>query len=90
MTHEPNPAGALIQEPRQARTGAGEASAIAAVRDDLRALHAVVAEFADVNTRIRTLAFWARDRIVDNIEYEYAGTPCARSCAATSAIIRPG
>src|SRR5262249_14127733 len=107
MTHELNPAGALIQEPRQARTGAGEASAIAAVRDDLRALHAVVegtargtgqeffqslvrhlaeaigvpyavvAEFADVNTRIRTLAFWARDRIVDNIEYEYAGTPCA-------------
>src|SRR5262245_13175952 len=107
MTHEPNPAGALIQEPRQARTGAGEASAIAAVRDDLRALHAVVegtargtgqeffqslvrhlaeavdvpyavvAEFADVNTRIRTLAFWARGRIVDNMEYDYAGTPCA-------------
>lgn len=39
--------------------------------------YAVVAELADVNTRIRTLAFWARDRIVDNFEYEYAGTPCA-------------
>src|SRR5262245_57916000 len=39
--------------------------------------YAVVAEFADVNTRIRTLAFWARDRIVDNIEYEYAETTCA-------------
>jgi PAS domain S-box-containing protein len=39
--------------------------------------HAVVAEFADVSTRVRTLAFWARDRIADNIEYDYADTPCA-------------
>ena len=107
MTHEPNAAGSLSQEPRQAPSGAGDASVISAVRDDLRALeaavertargtgleffqslvrhlaeaigvpYAVVAEFADVNTRIRTLAFWARDGIVDNIEYEYAGTPCA-------------
>ena len=42
MTHQPNSAGSLIQEPLQAPTGAGEASAISAVRDDLRALHAVV------------------------------------------------
>jgi PAS domain S-box-containing protein len=39
--------------------------------------HAVVAEFADVSTRVRTLAFWARDRIADNIEYDHADTPCA-------------
>ncbi len=38
--------------------------------------YAVVAEFADVNTRARTVAFWARDRIVDNMEYDLAATPC--------------
>ena len=38
--------------------------------------YAVVAEFADVHTRVRTVAFWARDRIVDNIEYDLAATPC--------------
>jgi PAS domain S-box-containing protein len=38
--------------------------------------YAVVAEFADVNTRARTVAFWARDRIVDNLEYDLAETPC--------------
>jgi formate hydrogenlyase transcriptional activator len=38
--------------------------------------YAVVAEFADVNSRVRTVAFWARDRIVENMEYELAATPC--------------
>ncbi len=38
--------------------------------------YAVVAEFADVNTRVRTVAFWARDQIVDNMEYDLAATPC--------------
>ena len=38
--------------------------------------YAVVAEFANVNTRVRTIAFWARDRIVENIEYDFARTPC--------------
>jgi formate hydrogenlyase transcriptional activator len=38
--------------------------------------YAVVAEFADVHTRVRTVAFWARDRIVDNMEYDLAATPC--------------
>jgi formate hydrogenlyase transcriptional activator len=38
--------------------------------------YAVVAEFADVNTRVRTVAFWARDRIADNMEYDLAATPC--------------
>ena len=42
MTHEPDPAAPLIQGPRQALTGADEVSAISAVRDDLRALQAVV------------------------------------------------
>jgi formate hydrogenlyase transcriptional activator len=38
--------------------------------------YAVVATFADVNTRVRTVAFWARDRIVDNMEYDLEATPC--------------
>src|SRR5262245_38683785 len=107
MTHERNTAGALIQEPRQARTGAGEAPAVAAVSDDLRALHAVVegtargtgkeffqslvrhlaeaidvhyavvAEFPNAPPHVRTLAFWERDRIAANFEYDFTGTPCA-------------
>src|SRR3984957_6623559 len=38
--------------------------------------YAVVAEFADVHTRVRTVAFWARDRIMDSMEYDLAATPC--------------
>ena len=38
--------------------------------------YAFVAEFAEVNTRARTLAYWARDHIRDNVEWDLAGTPC--------------
>ncbi len=38
--------------------------------------HAFVAEFAGSNTRVRTLAYWARDRVADNIEWDLRGTPC--------------
>jgi PAS domain S-box-containing protein len=38
--------------------------------------YAFIAEFAGVNTRVRTLAYWARDRIVANVEYDLDGTPC--------------
>jgi PAS domain S-box-containing protein len=38
--------------------------------------HAFVAEFAGSLTRVRTLAYWARDRIADNVEWDLAGTPC--------------
>ena len=37
--------------------------------------YAFVAEFAG-GTRARTLAFWFRDRITDNIEWDVTGTPC--------------
>src|SRR5215831_8501057 len=37
--------------------------------------YAFVAEFAG-GTRARTLAFWFRDRITDNIEWDVRGTPC--------------
>ncbi len=40
------------------------------------AQYAFVAEFADVNTRVRTLAYWFRDRFHDNVEFDLSGTPC--------------
>ncbi len=40
------------------------------------AQYAFVAEFTEVRARVRTRAYWAKDHIADNIEYELAGTPC--------------
>jgi PAS domain S-box-containing protein len=37
--------------------------------------YAFVAEFAG-DTRARTLAYWFRDRITDNVEWDVTGTPC--------------
>ncbi len=37
---------------------------------------AFVAEFADSTSRVRTLAYWAGDKLLDNVEYELMGTPC--------------
>jgi len=37
--------------------------------------YAFVAEFAG-GPRARTLAFWFRDRITDNVEWDVTGTPC--------------
>ncbi len=37
--------------------------------------YAFVAEFAG-GTRARTLAFWFRDRLADNVEWDVIGTPC--------------
>jgi PAS domain S-box-containing protein len=38
--------------------------------------NAFVAEFADSETRVRSLAFWRDGRWIDNQEWELAGTPC--------------
>src|SRR5580704_7561561 len=37
---------------------------------------AAISEFVSGNTRVRTLAFWARGQIQENFEYDLAGTPC--------------
>jgi PAS domain S-box-containing protein len=37
--------------------------------------YAFVAEFAS-GTRARTLAYWFRDRIIDNVEWDIVGSPC--------------
>jgi formate hydrogenlyase transcriptional activator len=42
----------------------------------LKVSYAFVAEFAGSKTRVRTLAFWTKDRIADNIEFDLEGTPC--------------
>jgi len=42
----------------------------------LAARHAFIAEFAEVNTRVRTLAYWSGDQIIPNVEFDLAGTPC--------------
>ncbi len=38
--------------------------------------YSFVAEFAGSETRVRTLAFWGNGHLLDNIEYDLAGTPC--------------
>jgi PAS domain S-box-containing protein len=39
--------------------------------------YAVAAEFPKAPPHVRTLAFWERDRLADNFEYDFTGTPCA-------------
>src|SRR6266851_10086321 len=107
MTQESSSAGLLKQSKRRGTAGAGNGAAGSEVRDDLRALravvegtargtgqeffqslvrhlaeaidvhYAVVAEFPTAPPHVRTLAFWERDRVVDNFEYDFTGTPCA-------------
>ena len=57
----------------------GEAFFCAVVRHLAQALGvrwAFVAEFGSCRSRARTLAYWCGDRLLDNIEFELAGTPC--------------
>jgi formate hydrogenlyase transcriptional activator len=43
----------------------------------LRVPYVLVAECTDdTKARVRTLAFWARNGLADNVEYALAGTPC--------------
>jgi formate hydrogenlyase transcriptional activator len=39
--------------------------------------YAVVAEFPSGPPHVRTLAFWERDRVGSDFEYDFTGTPCA-------------
>jgi formate hydrogenlyase transcriptional activator len=38
--------------------------------------YAFVAEFAGSNERVRTLAYWSKGKLRENVEYDLAGTPC--------------
>ena len=64
-----------------AARSSGEEYFQAFVRNLARAVdahYAFIAEFASAenNTKARTIAFWAKDRIADNFEWTLAGTPC--------------
>jgi PAS domain S-box-containing protein len=39
--------------------------------------YAVVAEFSEAPPHIHVLAFWERDRLGSNFDYDFTGTPCA-------------
>ena len=40
--------------------------------------YSFVSEFVELDTRVRTLAFWSKAGVLDNVEYDLAGTPCER------------
>ena len=42
----------------------------------IRVEYAFVAEFAGKRTRVRTLAYWGKRQIRENVEFDLAGTPC--------------
>jgi len=46
----------------------------------LQVPYAFVAECTDTSrSRVRTLAFWSQDRLVDNVEFDVRGTPCEQA-----------
>jgi PAS domain S-box-containing protein len=60
--------------------GTGEEFFKALVRHLAQAMevhYAVAAEFPNAPPHVRTLAFWERNRVADNFEYDFTGTPCA-------------
>ncbi len=42
----------------------------------LQVAYAFVAQLDAGNNRVRTIALWAKDKFVDNVEYGLTGTPC--------------
>ena len=51
---------------------------------------AFVAEFAGVKTRVRTLAFWSGDCLLDNFEFDLVGTPCEAVLAGEMRLYKKG
>src|SRR5262245_33897146 len=93
ITHESNGAGeapvisaarddlrALQEVVEGTARGTGEEFFRSLVRHLAEAIdvpYAVVAEFPKAPPHARTLAFWDRDRLGPNFEYDFTGTPCA-------------
>jgi PAS domain S-box-containing protein len=44
--------------------------------DSLGVNYAFVAEFADKRARVRTLAYWGKGQLLENVAFNLAGTPC--------------
>jgi PAS domain S-box-containing protein len=51
---------------------------------------AFVAEFAGVKTRVRTLAFWSGDCLLDNFEFDLVDTPCEAVLAGEMRLYKKG
>ncbi len=49
---------------------------VKSLAESLNVQHAFVAEFADAEDRVRTLAFWSGNDWNANVEYRLSGTPC--------------
>ena len=84
----PSPAGAAVEEDLRALHAVVEGTASGTGQEFFRSLvrhlaeaidvhYAVVAEFPKAPPHVRTVAFWERDRIAANFEYDWTGTPCA-------------
>jgi formate hydrogenlyase transcriptional activator len=82
------PAAAAVQDDLRALRAAVEGTArgtgqaffqslVRHLAEAIQVHYAVVAEFPKAPPHVRTLAFWARDRLEDNFEYDFTGTPCA-------------
>ncbi|MCA1852115.1 MAG: hypothetical protein LC647_06900 [Beggiatoa sp.] len=56
----------------------------------LHVRYAFVAEFAGVKTRVRTLAFWSGDCLLDNFEFGLEGTPCEAMLAGEMRLYKRG
>jgi formate hydrogenlyase transcriptional activator len=56
----------------------------------LHVRYAFVAEFAGVKTRVRTLAFWSGDCLLDNFEFDLGGTPCEAVLAGEMRLYKKG
>ena len=83
-----SPAGATVEEDLRALHAVVEGTASGTGQEFFRSLvrhlaeaidvhYAVVAEFPKAPPHVRTVAFWERDRITANFEYDWTGTPCA-------------
>jgi formate hydrogenlyase transcriptional activator len=52
--------------------------------------HAFIAECTDLRkTRVRTLAFWSRQSLAENVEYDLAGTPCEAVIGEGTVAVHP-
>lgn len=49
---------------------------VSKLAEALNVKYALVAEFTEINTRVRTLAMWAENQLIDHYEYDLLGTPC--------------
>ena len=67
---------AIVEGTAQATGEAFFQSLVKHLASAIGASYVLVAEFADLETRVRTLAYWQVDRLAPNMEYDLHGTPC--------------